>query len=330
MAESGDCGGDSVASTSTKQKELQSLRTPDDIMAESGDCGGDSVASTSTKQKGGKLTQAGKFLKRIWPGTSSKKDGQNTGITTEKESRMESRTSMECEPAEEEREECQPRGRGIGDMVHSPGTDPSGEIHHNREISSKESSSLVQGAETWNDEIVTGENWLGGSLKDSCVFGQLPKFQDGDFVLFQSNAILRYLGRKYGLHGNNDKESAMIDMFNDGVEDLRLKYIALIYKDYEAGKDKFVKSLPEELKWFEKILENNNKGQRFFHGVQISYVDYNFVDLLGNLDILAPGCLKEMPLIEAYMERVKARPKLQAYLQSDAHRKLPINGNGKQ
>ncbi|XP_078251407.1 uncharacterized protein LOC144590936 [Rhinoraja longicauda] len=95
----------------------------------------------------GKLTQAGKFLKRIWPGTSSKKDGQNTGITTEKQSRMESRTSMECEPAEEERQQCQPRGRGIGDMVHSPGTDPSGEIHHDREISSKESSSLIQGAD---------------------------------------------------------------------------------------------------------------------------------------------------------------------------------------
>ncbi|XP_078251408.1 uncharacterized protein LOC144590937 [Rhinoraja longicauda] len=119
-------------------------------MAESGDCGGDSVTSTSTKQKGGKLTQAGKFLKRIWPGTSSKKDGQNTGITTEKQSRMESRTSMECEPAEEEREQCQPRGRGIGDMVHSPGTDPSGKIHHDREISSKESSSLIQGAEQQN------------------------------------------------------------------------------------------------------------------------------------------------------------------------------------
>ncbi|XP_078251068.1 NACHT, LRR and PYD domains-containing protein 3-like [Rhinoraja longicauda] len=119
-------------------------------MAESGDCGGDSVTSTSTKQKGGKLTQVGKVLKRIWPGTSSKKDGQNTRTTTEKQSRMESRTSMECEPAEEEREQCQPRGRGIRDMVHGPGTDPSGEIHHDRELSNKESSSLIQGAEQQN------------------------------------------------------------------------------------------------------------------------------------------------------------------------------------
>ncbi|XP_032891546.1 glutathione S-transferase P isoform X2 [Amblyraja radiata] len=187
---------------------------------------------------------------------------------------------------------------------------------------------LADQGEAWSEEIVTSENWLG--MKDSCVFGQLPKFQDGDFVLFQSNAVLRYLGRKYGLYGNNLKESAMIDMFNDGVEDLRLKYVILIYKDYETGKDKFVKSLPDELKWFEKILENNNKGQKFIHGDQISFADYNLVDLLGNLEILAPGCLKKTPLIAAYNERVKSRPNLQAYLQSDAHRKLPINGNGKQ
>ncbi|XP_078251071.1 NACHT, LRR and PYD domains-containing protein 3-like isoform X2 [Rhinoraja longicauda] len=63
---------------------------------------------------------------------------------------MGSRTSMECEPTEEEREQCQPRGRGIGDMVHSPGIDPSGEIHHNRELLNKESSSLMQGAEQQN------------------------------------------------------------------------------------------------------------------------------------------------------------------------------------
>lgn len=29
------------------------------------------------------------------------------------------------------------------------------------------------------------------------VFGQLPQFKDGDFVLYQSNSILRYLARKY-------------------------------------------------------------------------------------------------------------------------------------
>ena len=30
------------------------------------------------------------------------------------------------------------------------------------------------------------------------VFGQLPKLEDGDLVLFQSNAMLRHLGRSHG------------------------------------------------------------------------------------------------------------------------------------
>ncbi|XP_032870078.1 NACHT, LRR and PYD domains-containing protein 3-like [Amblyraja radiata] len=119
-------------------------------MAEGGDREGDSVTSTSKKQKGGKLTQVGRVFKRLWAGTSSKEDGQNTGTTTEKQSRIESRTSMECEPAEEEREQCQSRGQGIGDLVHGPGTDPSGKIHHGRDSSNKESSSLIQGAEQQN------------------------------------------------------------------------------------------------------------------------------------------------------------------------------------
>ncbi|XP_032872869.1 uncharacterized protein LOC116970309 isoform X1 [Amblyraja radiata] len=122
-------------------------------MAEGGDWGGDAVTSTSSQQKGGKLTQVGKVLKRLWPGTKSKKDGQNTGTTTEKQSRIESRTSMECEAAEEEREQCKSRERGIGDVVHGPGTDPSGEIHHDRASPNKESSSLIQGAEQQNTVI---------------------------------------------------------------------------------------------------------------------------------------------------------------------------------
>uniref|UniRef100_UPI00398E53D7 glutathione S-transferase P-like n=1 Tax=Pristiophorus japonicus TaxID=55135 RepID=UPI00398E53D7 len=91
---------------------------------------------------------------------------------------------------------------------------------------------LADQGQTWKEEVVTMDEWSKGTLKKSCVFGQLPKFQDGDFVLVQSNAILRHLGRKHGLYGKDDKEAALIDMVNDGVEDLRMKYVMLIYKDY--------------------------------------------------------------------------------------------------
>lgn len=35
-----------------------------------------------------------------------------------------------------------------------------------------------------------------------------------------------------GAYGKNDNEAALIDMFNDGAEDLRMKYLKLIYQEY--------------------------------------------------------------------------------------------------
>lgn len=35
-----------------------------------------------------------------------------------------------------------------------------------------------------------------------------------------------------GLYGKDQREAALVDMVNDGVEDLRSKYITLIYTNY--------------------------------------------------------------------------------------------------
>nr|XP_005999339.1 PREDICTED: glutathione S-transferase P [Latimeria chalumnae] len=169
------------------------------------------------------------------------------------------------------------------------------------------------------------------STLQSAAFGQLPKFQDGDFTLFQSNSMLRYLARAHDLYGANRHEAALIDMLNDGVEDLRLKYIRLIYNDYDTGKAKYVDEvLPGELKYFEQLLLKNNGGKGFFVGNKISYADYNLLDLLLNHQVLSPNCLKDFPLLSSYVQRLSAHPQLKAYLESEEHTSRPINGNGKQ
>ncbi|XP_072354189.1 glutathione S-transferase P-like [Scyliorhinus torazame] len=189
---------------------------------------------------------------------------------------------------------------------------------------------MADQGQTWKEEVISKDEWTNGNMRDSCAFGQLPKFSDGDFVLVQSNTILRYLGRQHNLYGKGVKEATLIDMVNDGAEDLRVKYGILIFKEYETGKEAFIKSIPAELKPFEDILAKNNGGKDFLVGNKISYADYNLVDLLSNLEVLSPGCLKVTPLLKAYVERVLARPKLKAYLESDAHKKVVINGNMKQ
>ncbi|TRY93986.1 hypothetical protein DNTS_021134 [Danionella cerebrum] len=173
------------------------------------------------------------------------------------------------------------------------------------------------------DVMVSREEWMRGE-----VFGQLPKFEDGDLVLYQSNTMLRHLGRKHAAYGKNDCEASLIDMMNDGVEDLRLKYIKLIYQEYETGKDAFIKDLPNHLKAFENVMAKNKTG--FLVGDQISFADYNLFDLLLNLRVLSSSCLDPFPNLKSFVEKTSARPKIKALLESESFKKLPINGNGKQ
>ncbi|KAM4849657.1 glutathione S-transferase P [Urocitellus parryii] len=189
---------------------------------------------------------------------------------------------------------------------------------------------LADQGQSWKEEVVTPDAWQQGSLKASCVYGQLPKFQDGDLNLYQSNAILRHLGRSLGLYGKDQREAALVDMVNDGVEDLRCKYITLIYTNYEAGKENYVKALPGHLKPFENLLSQNQGGKAFIIGDQISFADYNLLDLLLIHQVLAPSCLDAFPLLSAYVARLSARPKLKAFLASPDHVNRTINGNGKQ
>ncbi|XP_012786104.1 glutathione S-transferase P [Ochotona princeps] len=188
---------------------------------------------------------------------------------------------------------------------------------------------LADQGQTWQEEVINLETWSQGSLKSSCLFGQLPKFQDGDLTLYQSNAILRHLGRTLGIYGKDQREAALLDMVNDGVEDLRMKYITLIYTNYDAGKDSYVKALPGHLKPFETLLSQNQGGKSFIVGDQISFADYNLLDLLLTHQVLAPSCLDAFPLLKAYVARLVARPKIKAFLASPDHVNRPINANGK-
>jgi glutathione S-transferase len=178
------------------------------------------------------------------------------------------------------------------------------------------------------EEVVQMADWA--SLKAKTPLGQLPVFHDGKLEIGQSNAILRYVARKHGLYGKNDNEATLIDMLNDQQEDVRLSYLRLIYQQYDTEKDNYIKSIPEKLAVFEKFLKKNNDGTGFFVGSQISFVDYTIFDLLDNLLVLSPTSLDTFPLLKAFHGRISTHEKLARYRQTDAFKKLPINGNSKQ
>jgi glutathione S-transferase len=179
------------------------------------------------------------------------------------------------------------------------------------------------------EEIVDyAKDWA--ALKPKCIFGQLPVLYDGDFQIAQSNAILRHVARKHGLYGKDNVEATTIDMINDTQEDVRASYLKLIYQQYDTEKENYIKSLPEKLALLNHALELNNGGSGFFVGSKVSFTDYNIFDLLDNFLVLAPHCLDAFPLLKAFHGRFAKRDKLAKYRETEAFKKLPINGNGKQ
>ena len=61
------------------------------------------------------------------------------------------------------------------------------------------------------------------------AFPNLPWYIDEKVKLTQSNAILRYIGRKYNIYGNNDNEASEIDMLIDTAADIQQAVIKIIF-----------------------------------------------------------------------------------------------------
>src|SRR5438270_5274372 len=88
--------------------------------------------------------------------------------------------------------------------------------------------------------------------------------------LTQSSAILRYLGRKYGLVGETEQEIIRIDLIEQQMHDIRWSLFQIILNpDWKKVND-FVKSLPEQLEPVSAFLGDND----WFAGKKLTYVDF--------------------------------------------------------
>eukprot|EP01114_Cavostelium_apophysatum_P022339 TRINITY_DN804_c0_g1_i1.p1 TRINITY_DN804_c0_g1~~TRINITY_DN804_c0_g1_i1.p1 ORF type:complete len:201 (+),score=49.54 TRINITY_DN804_c0_g1_i1:68-670(+) len=149
------------------------------------------------------------------------------------------------------------------------------------------------------------------ALKPSTPFGQAPLYTESDgFVVAQSVTILRYLAKKHGLYGKDDRQAAIADMVVDGLYD-HIRAIQIAKTDEEKaafGKEK----LPVWLGYFENILKKN--GGEYFAGT-FTYADIVASEVLDNrVERNFPGDLKNFPLLTALVQRVNARPKIAAWI----------------
>jgi len=183
-----------------------------------------------------------------------------------------------------------------------------------------------------NYESAPPENWQKfkeeGSKSGVLLFGQLPLVQHGELSIVQSNAQLRHFARVLGRYGNNLSENARFDSYLDGVEDIRLKYLKLIYQEQcaDAAKATYLGSVDAAFAPFESVLSKSKEG--YLIGSEFTPADSSLFALLDAHLLLSPPCLDKLPALKAFHARCAARPNIAAYLAS-GRRPKQVNGNGK-
>ncbi|KAF7492545.1 hypothetical protein SSS_10122 [Sarcoptes scabiei] len=153
--------------------------------------------------------------------------------------------------------------------------------------------------------------WLNDKFNLGLDFPNLPYYIEGDVKLTQSIAILRYLGRKHKLDGQNEQEWRRITLCEQQIMDLLMALARICYDpNFEKLKLDLVAKLPDDLKLFSKFLGDH----QFVAGTNISYIDFLVYEYLIRVKIFAPEIFTKFPNLNSYITRIESMPKISAYI----------------
>lgn len=157
------------------------------------------------------------------------------------------------------------------------------------------------------------------ALKPTTPFGALPILTVGSgqdqWILAQSNAILKYAGKLAGLYPVEAKSAAQVDQMLAAVEGLRSKISRTVHmkdekKKMEMRKELGETTIPDALKKWSALV--NKSG--WYCGNALTIADLKVWELLswitsGILDGIPKTILKDLPLLKTLMaETLKLIP----------------------
>uniref|UniRef100_A0ACD5UG76 Uncharacterized protein n=1 Tax=Avena sativa TaxID=4498 RepID=A0ACD5UG76_AVESA len=154
-------------------------------------------------------------------------------------------------------------------------------------------------------------------------FGQIPAFQDGDLLLFESRAISKYVLRKYKtdevdlLRGGNLVEAAMVDVWAE--VDAHTYNPVLSPVVHQCLINPLVRGIPtdekvvaESLKKLKKVLEVYEvrlSKHNYLAGDFVSFADLNHFPYTFYFMATPHATLFDSyPHVKAWWERIMARP----------------------
>ena len=164
--------------------------------------------------------------------------------------------------------------------------------------------------------------------KDNFPFGQVPRLVDGDVNLVQSNAIVRYLARKFDMYGKTNVEMATVDMLLDAVEDFRGCWAKYVYGAKASDEEK-----PGFMAQFKTHAENINrlvaKGPGpFLFGAEPCVADFAIYDICWLVKRLDGDFLESFEALKAVFQAVEAIPAIKKHIEESRHERVSGNGLG--
>ncbi|KAG8185287.1 hypothetical protein JTE90_023896 [Oedothorax gibbosus] len=155
-------------------------------------------------------------------------------------------------------------------------------------------------------------------------FPNLPYYIDGPNVkLTQTLAILRYLGRRYGLQGTTEQSIQRVEVAEQQLYQLRdnLRTLCANVEEFDKLRPEYLSNLQGDLGRFEAFLGY----RKFIAGDEITYVDFLAYEMLDVYGYFTKGMVfQDFKRLGDYRLRVRSLPSLKSYLESPEYNRWPI------
>jgi glutathione S-transferase len=167
-----------------------------------------------------------------------------------------------------------------------------------------------------------------------------PFLKAGRLVIGETANILAFLGERHGLAPTSEAgrlwthqlQMTVTDLVKEAHDTHHPVGTGLYYEDQKPEAKRYAEGfrrerMPKFLGYFERVLAQNPKGDKFIVGGRCSYVDLSMFQIVEGLRYAFPrtmkGLEKRIPKLIALHDRVAERPRIAAYLASP--RRIPFN-----
>ncbi|KAK7863745.1 hypothetical protein R5R35_011148 [Gryllus longicercus] len=173
---------------------------------------------------------------------------------------------------------------------------------------------LSHAGKEFEDIRIDLEQW--STLKKDVPFGKIPTLEVDGKTAHQSVSICRFLGREFGLAGENNWEGLQIDAVVDTIQDLRIAFADFMYAENKTVKaQKKEKLINETLPFYLSRLDEQveiNGG--YFVNNKLSWADLYFAAITEYLKGgLEDDFISQYPNLKVLAEKVWNLPRIKAW-----------------